>query len=105
LEDRRVADRLGQVALPGARRCEEKDVLALGDEAGGREVVHQGAVYLLVEIEIKGVERALGIAKARELVAALEQAVLPPTEFVSDESRNEIDRRHFLSLRSSQARV
>ena len=39
LLDRGAADRLGEMALAGARRAEEEGVFALADEAGGRELV------------------------------------------------------------------
>ena len=71
----------------------------------GGELVDERAIHLLVEIKVKGVERAFGIAKARELVAALEQAVLPPAEFVGDERGHEIDGRHLLGLRLAQPGV
>jgi hypothetical protein len=59
------------------------------------------AIHLLVEIEVKGVERALGVAKARELVPLFEQTVLPPAEFVGDEGGNKIcDRDEIETLRS-----
>jgi hypothetical protein len=54
--------------------------------------VDEGAIHLLVEIEIKGVEGALRVAEAREFVPALQQTVLSPAEFVGDEGGDEIDR-------------
>lgn len=64
LQNRRAAQRLREVALAGAGRPEQQDVLALGDEAAGRELVDERAVHVLVEIEIEGVERAVGVAEA-----------------------------------------
>jgi hypothetical protein len=93
LENRGTPDRLRQMALAGAWRSEEEDVLTLGDEARGGELVDERAIHLAVEIKVKGIERALGIAKSGELVTAFEQAVLAPAEFVGDERGHEIDRR------------
>jgi hypothetical protein len=84
---------------------EEEDVLALGDEARGGELVDKRPIHLLVEIKVKGVERALRVAEARKLVPALEQPVLPSAEFVSDQGGHEIDGRHLLRLRLPQPRV
>jgi hypothetical protein len=92
------------MALAGARRTEEKDVLALGDEAGGGKLVDDRAIHLLVEIEIKGVERAFRVTEARELVPPLEQAVLSSTEFVGHERRHEIEGRRLLGLRLAEPR-
>ena len=103
LLDRRAADRLGEMALAGAGRAEEEHVLALGDEARGGELVDERAIHLLVEIEVEGVERAVGVAEARQLVAALEQPVLSALEFVGDERGDEIDGRHLFGLRLAQA--
>ena len=56
LQNGGTANRLCQVALAGAGRAEEEDVLALGDEARRGELVDERAVHFLVEIKIKGVE-------------------------------------------------
>jgi hypothetical protein len=105
LQDGGAANGLGQVAFAGARRTKEEDVLALRDEAGGGELVDECPIHLLVEIKVKGIERALGIAKARQLVPALEQPVLSAAEFVGDERGDEIDGRHLVGLRLPQPRV
>ena len=70
--------------------------------AGG-QLVDQRAVHLLVEIKVEGVERAIGIAKARLFVPALEQSVLPTQQLVGHERRHEIDRRELLGLGVTQA--
>jgi hypothetical protein len=72
---------------------------------GSRQLIDKRSIHLLVEIKIKGVERALGVTEARELVPALEQPVLPAAEFVGDEGGDEIDGRHLLGLRLPQPRV
>ncbi len=76
LLDRGVADRLREVALAGAGRAEEERVLVLRDEARGRELEDERAVQLLVEVEVEGVERLGGIAKARLRAPAREEAIL-----------------------------
>ena len=105
LQDGGAADRLREMTLAGARWPEKEDVLALQDEAGGGQVVDERAVHLLVEIEIEGVERAIGIAKARLLDAAGDQPVLPADQLVADERRDEIDGRLSFGLRLAQARL
>ena len=75
------------------------------DEAGRGQVVDERAVHLLVEIEIEGVERAIGIAKARLLDTPRDQPVLPAQQLVADERRDEIDGRLPFGLRLTQARV
>ncbi len=90
----RASDRLGQVALAGARWAEEECVFPLGDEARGGELENERAIHFLVEIEIKIVERAIGIAKPRQLVPALEQPVLSAVQFVGHERRHEVDGRN-----------
>jgi len=54
-------DGLGEMAL--ARRSEEQDVVALCDEADRGELVDEGAIHLLVEVEVEAVERAIGVAE------------------------------------------
>jgi hypothetical protein len=53
--------------------------------------VDEGAVHLLVEIEIKGVERAVGVAEACLLEASRDEPVLAADELIPDEGGDEID--------------
>ncbi len=85
-------DGLGEMTLACARRAEEEDVFPLQDEAPGRQLVDERAIHLLVEIEVKGVEGAVGIAKPRLLEPARDEPVLPPEKFIADQRRDEIDR-------------
>ena len=73
LLDHRAPDGLGQVILPRPWWAEKECVFPLRDEAAGRQLVDQRPVHLLVEIEIEGIEGAIGIAKARQFMATLEQ--------------------------------
>ena len=59
LLDHGEADRLGQVALAGARRPLKQAVLVLSDEAAGGELKDQPAIHLLVEVEVE--ERVEGL--------------------------------------------
>jgi hypothetical protein len=67
--------------------------------------VNEGAVHLLVEIEVKGIERAIGIAEARLLDPTGDEAILAAKELVADERGDEVDRRLPFGLRLAQARV
>ncbi len=105
LLNRRMTDRLREMTLARAGRSEKQHVLPLADEARRREVVDHGAIHLLVEIKVKGIERALGVSKACELVAALEQAVLATAEFIRHQGRHEVNGRQVVGLRLVQARL
>jgi hypothetical protein len=85
LLDGRAPDRLGEMAFAGAGRAEKQRILTLGDEARGGKFVDERAIHFLVEIEIKIVEGAIGVAKARQLVPALEETVLSPVQFIRHE--------------------
>ncbi len=76
LVDRGAANRLGEMTLAGARWAQEEDVFALLDEAARREFVDERAIHLLVEVEVKGVERAVGVAKAGLLQASGDESIL-----------------------------
>ena len=89
---------LREVALAGARRAEEEGIIALTDEARGRQLVDERPIHLSVEGEVETIQRPVGVAEAGLLVAACEQAVLPALELVGDERRDEVDRGHLLSL-------
>src|SRR5439155_23677453 len=87
--DRGATDCLREMALAQSGRPEQQHILALPDEARRRQLVQERAVHLLVEVEIKGVEGAVGIAKGRLLDAAGEEAILSARELVGDERRDE----------------
>ena len=105
LQNGGAADRLGQMALAGARWPKEKDVLALLNETGGGQLVDQRPVHLLVEIQIKGVQRAVGIAEARVLDPPRDQAVLAADQFIADEGGDQVNGRLLLRLRLAEPRV
>jgi hypothetical protein len=95
-------DGLSQMAFAGTWRTEEERVFALADEAGRGEVVDERPIHLLVEIEIKPVERAIPIAEAGLFVAAFKEPVLPPLQLVTDERGHEVEGRELLRLRVTQ---
>jgi hypothetical protein len=95
LMNRGAADGLRQMTLASAWRPQEEGVFALQDEADRGEVVDEGAIHRLVEIEIKGVERAVGIVKAGLLEPACDEPLPPADQFVAVERRDEIDGRLF----------
>ena len=82
---------LREMTFAGARRAEKEDVGALRHEAAGRELVHEGPVHLLVEIKVKAVQRAIGIAEACLEMSAFEEPILSPYQLVADERRHQID--------------
>lgn len=83
---------------------EQQDIFALRDEARRGELEDERAIHFRVESEIESVEGSIGIAKARELPAALEQPVLAPLQFVINERGDEIDGRQRLALCLMQPR-
>ena len=87
-----------EMALAGPRRAEEEGILALADEARGRQFVDERPIHFLVEGEVEAVQGPVGVTEARLLVAAREEAILATLEFVGDERRDEVDRGHLLGL-------
>ena len=75
------------------------------DEARGGQLVDEGAVHLLVEVEIEAVERAVGVAEAGQLDAAGEEPVLAAQQLVGDERRDEVEGGHLVGLGLAQPRL
>ena len=86
------------MALAGAGRAEEEGIGVLGGPAGGGQLEDEGAVHLLVEVEVKGIEALGGVAEARLLQAPFEEPILPAEQLVADERREEVDRGQRLGL-------
>ena len=63
------------------------------------------AVHLAVEIEVEGVERLAGVAKARLLAAALQEAIGAAGQLVADEHGEEVERRQAFGLRLLEAHL
>jgi hypothetical protein len=99
------ADRLGQVALAATRRPQKQGVGVLGDPARGGELEDEGAVHLLVEVEVEGIETLVQVAEAGLLHAPLEEAILAAEEFLLDEAREEVERDELLGLRLEEPRL
>ena len=90
LLDGRAADCLREMAPAGARRAEEERVFALLDEARRGQIVDECPIHLLVEIEIKALERPVGIAETGQLVPARQEPVFPSLELVGHERGDQI---------------
>jgi hypothetical protein len=97
--------RLREMALAGARRAEEEDVFPLLDEARRGQLEDEGAVELLVEGEIKAIERAVGVAEARLGVAAGKEPVLAALQLVTHERGHEVEWGEALGLGLVQPRL
>jgi hypothetical protein len=86
-----------------ARAPEKEGIGMLRDPAGGGEVEDEGAVHLLVEVKVEGVQALADVAKAGLLEAAGEEAILAPDEFILDEPGDEIDGGKLFGLGLEQA--
>jgi hypothetical protein len=78
---------------------DKQRIISLGDEATGPQFKDKTAIHLRVEAEIESIERPVGVAEAGLLAPALQQSVAAARQFVRDETREQIDRRHRLGLR------
>src|SRR5262249_5922235 len=92
------------MTLAGAGRAEEQAVLMFGDEVGRGQVEDEAAVHLLVEVEVEVIECLLGIAELGGLSATVQQTVTATVQFIGNEARDEINRRHELGLSLMQTR-
>ena len=102
LHNGRLSDGLREMTLTCAAWPEKQCVFVFRDEVAGGEIKDQAAIHLGIESEIEVVECAMRIAKGRLFAAAFEQAVGTRSEFVGDETRDEIDGSHGFGLRLAQ---
>jgi hypothetical protein len=93
-----LANGLSEMTLAGAGRAEKQAVLMFGDEVGRGQVEDEAAVHLLVEVEVEVIERLLWIAELGGLSATVQQTVTATIQFIGNEARDEINRRHALGL-------
>lgn len=78
----------------------------LGDEAPRGEVFEdEPPIHLLVELEVKHMQRLAGIAEAGLLDAPVEEAILTAEEFIADEPAEEVERRRAVGLGFEEARL
>ena len=73
------------------------------DPARGGQLEHEGAIHLLVEVKVEGIQALADVAEARLLHPPFEEPILPPDQLVLDEAREKVDRRQLLGLRFEQA--
>src|SRR5712691_10130028 len=77
----------------------------LRNPARGGQLEDEGAVHLLVEVEVEGVQALADVTEAGQLHPALEEPILAPDQLVLDEAREEIDRGQLLGLGLEEARL
>ena len=65
----------------------------------------EGAIHLFVEVQVNGVERAIGLAEARLLEPSCDEAVLSADECIADQGRHQVDGGLLLGLGLAQARL
>ncbi|MDX2152162.1 MAG: hypothetical protein SFV54_15595 [Bryobacteraceae bacterium] len=94
-----MTDRLGQMALAGPAGPDKQRIISLGNEATRRQFKDKTAIHLRVEAEIESIERPVNVAEAGLLAPARQQPIAAARQFVGDETREQIDRRHGLDLR------
>src|SRR5260370_238438 len=66
------------------------------DEGAGGQVEDQTAIHLLIEVEVEVVEAPLWVAKLGLLGPSLQQAITATSEFIRDQTREEVDGGHGL---------
>ena len=103
LLDGGLADGLGQVTLARAAGTEKQRIFPLADEGARGQVEDQAAIHLRIEGEVEVVQRLVRIAEGGLFAPALQQPVAAPGEFVGDQTRDQIDRRHGFGLRLAQS--
>src|SRR5215831_12083393 len=86
------------MTLAGARRSKKQCVLTAGNKVSSGQVEHHAAIHLLVEAEIKVVERRMLVTKAGLLTAALQQTVTASSQLIRDQGGKQIDGGHGFGL-------
>ena len=82
---------------------DEQRIFAPLDEACRGQVEDETAIHLWVKGEIEVVDRPLRIAERGFLPASDQQTITTAREFVMDQCRQQIDRRHRLGLCLAQS--
>src|SRR4051812_43704642 len=102
LLNRGDSDGLRQMTLACAWRAEKQRVFVPGDEVASRQIEDKAAVHLLIEVEVETVE-CVQVAKAGRLATAFQQTITTASQFIRNETRDQIDWRHRFGLRLLEA--
>jgi hypothetical protein len=86
-----------------ARWPEKQAVFVASDEGTGSQVEDQTAIHLSVEVEVEVIESFLSVSELGLFFSALQQSLAPPSEFIGDETGEEVDRGHGFSLSLTKA--
>ena len=79
-------------------RTEKERILASADEGAGGQIEDQAPVDLRVEAEVEVIESLVGIPESGLLAPPFEQAIGAAGEFIGDQARDQVDRRHGFGL-------
>src|SRR5579859_1992064 len=98
LLDRGLSDGLRQVAFAGAAGTEKQRVFPLSDEGAGSQVEDQAAIHLRVKTKVEIIQSSLRVAEGGLFSSPLQQTVAAPSQFVSNQARDQIDGGHSFGL-------
>jgi hypothetical protein len=93
-----VSDGLSEMTLAGTRRPKKQAVFVASDEGAGSEIEHQAAIHLAVEVEVEVIESFLSVSEGGLFFSSLQQSLTATSEFVGDETGEEVDRGHSFAL-------
>src|SRR5580698_6965456 len=94
---------LCQVTFARSAWAEKQSILALVDESTGSQIEDQAAIHFRIEAEVEVIERPVGIAKAGLLPETLQQPVGAASEFIRDQTRDQVDGSHRFGLSLAQS--
>jgi hypothetical protein len=90
-------DGLGEMTFPGSRRPKNKTSSRFAMKVAAPGIEDQPAIiFLLKQVEV--FQRGMRIAKVRFLAPTFQQPITATSQFIGNEARDQIDRRHRFGL-------
>src|SRR5277367_717881 len=98
-----LTDSLCQMTFSRSAWAKEECIFAFVDKAAGSQIEDQAAIHFRIEGEVEVIESPVGIAKAGLLAATLQEPVGAASQFIGDQTRDQVDGSHRLGLGLAQS--
>src|SRR5690349_16301428 len=92
-----------KMAFARTAGAKKERILPPANECGGGEIENETTIHFRIKTEVKIIQSSLRVAECSLFATSFEQTVAAACQFVVDEDRDQIDRRHGFHLRLLQS--
>jgi hypothetical protein len=86
------------VIFSSAARARKQGIFSFGDEPSGGQIEHKATIHFGIKSKVEIIERVVWVAESSLLPPSRDQPFATQVQLVSDQARDQINRRHGFGL-------